>query len=135
MTDRAPVATVLYDQDCGFCRWSMAKLLAWDRRGALRPVPLQTEEADRLLPDMSPEAKMGSWHLIAPDGRLHSGGAAAAPIFRLLPGGQPLASVAATMPRTTDRIYRFLARHRDRLGRMLGTQACSVDPRTGRPKG
>jgi predicted DCC family thiol-disulfide oxidoreductase YuxK len=135
MTDRRPVATVLYDEDCGFCRWSMAKLLAWDRRGALRPVPLQAEEADRLLPDMSREAKMGSWHLIAPDGRLHSGGAAAAPILRLLPGGRPLASVAAIMPRTTDRLYRFMARHRDRLGRMLGAQACSVDPRGARPRG
>ena len=34
-------ATVLYDGDCGFCKWSLAKLLAWDRRGALRPLPLQ----------------------------------------------------------------------------------------------
>jgi predicted DCC family thiol-disulfide oxidoreductase YuxK len=128
MSDGAPVATVLYDRDCGFCRWSMAKILAWDRRGALRPVPLQDPEADRLLPGKDRETRMASWHLVGPDGRVHSGGAAAAPLLRLLPGGRPLASLAASMPRATDRLYRFISRHRDRLGRMLGAQACSVDP-------
>jgi predicted DCC family thiol-disulfide oxidoreductase YuxK len=135
MTDRTPVATILYDQDCGFCRWSMAKLLAWDRRGALRPVPLQGPEADRLIPGMPPDKKMASWHLIDERGVIHSGGAAAAPMLRLLPGGRPLAAMAAAMPRTTERLYRFVSRHRDRLGRWLGTQACSVDPQAARPGG
>ncbi len=107
----------------------MAKILSWDRRGALRPVPLQDPEADRLLPGMDPDTKMASWHLVGPDGRVHSSGAAAAPMFRLLPGGPPLAAIAEAMPRTTERLYRFIARHRDRLGRLLGAQACSVDPR------
>jgi predicted DCC family thiol-disulfide oxidoreductase YuxK len=128
MTERAPVATILYDRDCGFCRWSMAKILHWDRRDALRPVALQDPEADRLLPALDHETRMASWHLVSPNGRVHSGGAAAAPLLRLLPGGRPLASLAAAMPKTTDRLYRFVARHRDQLGRMLGTQACSVDP-------
>ena len=83
------MATVLYDQDCGFCRWSMAKILAWDRRGALRPVALQGPEADRLLPGMDPETKMASWHLLGPDGRVHSAGAAAAPRFVSSPVADP----------------------------------------------
>src|SRR5436190_23119771 len=29
-------ATLLYDRDCGFCRWLLGKVLAWDRRGVLR---------------------------------------------------------------------------------------------------
>ena len=41
-----PSTTLIYDSDCGFCRWLLAKVLAWDRRGALRPVALETEEAD-----------------------------------------------------------------------------------------
>jgi hypothetical protein len=24
--------TLIYDSDCGFCRWLLAKVLAWDRR-------------------------------------------------------------------------------------------------------
>ena len=41
---RRPVmseAILLYDADCGFCRWAIDKLLAWDRAGRLRPAALQ----------------------------------------------------------------------------------------------
>ena len=41
-----PSGIVLYDADCGFCRWSLGKLLAWDRRRLLRPVALQDPEAE-----------------------------------------------------------------------------------------
>ena len=89
-----PTTTLIYDSDCGFCRWLLAKLLAWDRRGALRPVALETEEADRLLAGMPKERQMASWHLVDADGRVSSAGAGFAPVFRLLPGGSPLASLA-----------------------------------------
>ena len=61
-------AVVFYDADCGFCRWAVDKLLAWDRAGRLRPAALQGPEADRLLPGLSEEARMASWHLVV-DGR------------------------------------------------------------------
>jgi len=50
-----PTTTLIYDTDCGFCRWLLGKLLAWDRRGALRPVALETEEIDRLLAEVPKE--------------------------------------------------------------------------------
>ena len=59
-----PRATIVYDPDCGFCRWCLGKVLAWDRRRALRPVPLGGEEADRLLGDVPAEERMSSWHLV-----------------------------------------------------------------------
>jgi predicted DCC family thiol-disulfide oxidoreductase YuxK len=126
---------VLYDEDCGFCRWSLDRLLRSDRDGRLRPVPIQSEEGDRLLADLREEERLASWHLVTPDGRRHSGGAAAAPLARLLPAGAPVAFLADTFPRTTDRLYRWVARHRDELGRRLGEHACAVDPRdrAGRP--
>ena len=40
-------AVLLYDRECGFCRSSLELVLAWDRRGRLRPVALQDPEADR----------------------------------------------------------------------------------------
>ena len=119
---------VLYDEDCGFCRWSLVRLLRWDRDGRLRAASIQSEEGDRLLADLSEEDRLASWHLIAPDGRRYSGGAAAGPMARLLPAGAPVALLAETVPRTTDRVYRWVARNRDALGRRLGEQACSVDP-------
>jgi predicted DCC family thiol-disulfide oxidoreductase YuxK len=117
---------VLFDNDCGFCRWSLSKILAWDRAGRLRPVALQSPEADDLLSKIDPERRMVSWHLII-DGRIYSGGEAVSHLARLLPAGTPIALLASTFPRTTDRAYQWVARHRDRLGTLLGEQACAID--------
>jgi hypothetical protein len=63
-------AIVIYDNDCGFCRWSLAVLLDRDARRAdpdrraLRPLPLGTPEADYLLHDLSVAEREASWHLI-----------------------------------------------------------------------
>ena len=119
---------LLYDADCGFCRWSLDKILRRDPDGAIRPVPLQSSEADELLRDMDTETKMASWHLVAPDGRVFSAGDAVPELARRLRGGRPIASVAAMFPKSTDRLYRIVARNRERLGRALGAQACAVDP-------
>jgi predicted DCC family thiol-disulfide oxidoreductase YuxK len=114
---------VLYDADCGFCRWSLGKLLAWDRRRLLRPVALQGPEADRLLAGMGEEERMSSWHLVSEDGEVRSGGEALAPLFRTLPGGRPLAALAERMPRLADRGYRFVAEHRTAFGRPVSEGA------------
>jgi predicted DCC family thiol-disulfide oxidoreductase YuxK len=119
---------VLYDEDCGLCRWSLDRLLRWDRHDRLRATPIQSDEGDRLLADLSEEDRLASWHLVTPDGRRFSGSAAAGPMARLLPAGAPLALLAGMFPRTTDRAYQWVARNRDSLGRRLGEQACSVDP-------
>jgi predicted DCC family thiol-disulfide oxidoreductase YuxK len=119
---------LLYDEDCGFCRWSLDKILAWDRAGRLRPVPLQDPEADRLLGDMPADRKMASWHLVTQDGRVYSAGAAAAPLAAALPAGAPLAALARAFPAVTERAYRLVAGNRDRLASWLGSEACAVDP-------
>ena len=122
-------AVILYDADCGFCRWAVDRVLAWDRAGKLRSTALQGPEADRLLPGLAAAEKMASWHLVI-GGQVHSGGAAAAPLLRLLPGGRPLASVVATFPGLTDRAYRLVARNRDGFGRLAGAR-CAVGPWRG----
>lgn len=121
-------AVVLFDEDCGFCRWAAGKLLAWDRRGRLRPVALQDPEAEQLLVGMDRGRQMASWHLVDLDGRIRSAGRAVAPLLRLLPAGTPLAVVAESFPKTTDRLYDWISRHRERLGSLLGQQRCAVDP-------
>jgi predicted DCC family thiol-disulfide oxidoreductase YuxK len=120
-------AVVLYDADCGFCRWSLGKILAWDRAKRLRPVPIESEEGDRLLVDLSPEARHGSWHLVTADGTRFSAGAAAAPLVALLPGGRPLAAVFRAFPGTTERAYSFVVRRRGRWARLLRIdESCDV---------
>ena len=114
---------VLYDRDCGFCRWSLAQLLALDRRGRLRPIALGTPEADSRLADLTPEQRVASWHLISPDARRWSAGAAAPPLLRLLPGGRVPAALLANLPRTTERVYRWVAEHRSSLSRLIPAAA------------
>ena len=110
---------VLYDAECGFCRRSLSVLLRWDRHGNLRPVALQEPRADELLGDLSRDQRMASWHLVSPDGRRWSGGAAVVPLLRLLPGGRIPAAGFGRFPRLTDRGYRWIADHRSQLSRLL----------------
>jgi predicted DCC family thiol-disulfide oxidoreductase YuxK len=118
---------VLYDQDCGFCRWSLDKILLWDRRGALRPVAIQSAEGARLLAALPPERRLDSWHLVLPSGDVRSAGAAAEPLARLLPGGTLLAFIFARFPRVTQRAYAWVADHRDGISRLLRIDSsCTV---------
>ncbi len=121
---------VLYDADCGFCKWSLGKILAWDRAPRLRAVAIQSDEGERLLARLDPETRLDSWHLLTSDGRLFSAGAAAEPLARLLPGGRPLAALFHVFPRLTERGYRYVADHRDRWARLLRIDAnCDVPRR------
>jgi len=112
---------LLYDRDCGFCRWCLGKVLAWDRRREVRPVEIQSQEGGRLLAGMPEEQRLGSWHLIDGDGdgAVRSAGAAFPGLFRLLPGGAPLAALTARAPRATDRAYRWVAGNRSRWGKLV----------------
>jgi predicted DCC family thiol-disulfide oxidoreductase YuxK len=110
---------ILYDADCGFCRWSLAQVLRLDRRHVLRPVALQDPEATALLPGKTDEERMASWHLVGADGRVYSGGAAFAQLLRLVPGGGPAARAVARFPRLADMAYRAVADRRSFLGRLI----------------
>lgn len=111
--------TLLYDSDCGFCRWSLAQLLTWDRQNRLRVVELGSQEADELLTDLTPEERAASWHLVSPEGRRWSAGAAASPLLGLLPGGRAPGRALAAAPGATERAYRWVADHRSTLSRLI----------------
>ena len=114
---------VLYDGDCGFCKWLLSGLLRWDRAERTVPIALQRPEAAELLADLDAGTRMASWHLIAPDGRRRSGGAAVAPLLRLLPAGRVPAALVARIPGFTDRGYRWVAAHRTGLSRFVPKRA------------
>jgi predicted DCC family thiol-disulfide oxidoreductase YuxK len=111
--------SILYDADCGFCRWSLAQVLRLDRRNRLRPVSLQQLEADTLLSGMGRDERMASWHLVDDDGRVYSGGDAFAPLLRLVPGGRPFAAALVALPAVSDVAYRTVAGRRSALGRLI----------------
>jgi predicted DCC family thiol-disulfide oxidoreductase YuxK len=116
---RAEATPILYDADCGFCRWSLAQLLRLDRHGDLRPIALQDPEADILLSGMTRNQRMASWHLVDDTGRVRSAGDAFSPLVRLLAGRHRLARVLAAHPSLTGLAYRIVAGRKSWLGRLI----------------
>ncbi len=98
---------LLYDPDCGFCRVCVAVLLKWDRGSRLEPVP--GEDLD-------------SWQLVESDGKVLSAGAAFPALFRLLPGGAPLAVLSERFPGASERGYRWVADRRSAFGKPIPDQ-------------
>ena len=110
---------LFYDEDCGFCRWSAAKVLAWDRDRLIVPLSIQSPEAAELLTDVEPERRLASWHFLDASGVVFSAGAAFSPLLRLLPGGSPLAAFARRYPHGVERAYRVVASNRTVLGALV----------------
>ena len=116
---RPPDHAILYDSDCGFCTRMLDRIMRWDRAGRLRAVPIQTDEGDRLLEQIPPGRRLDSWHLVPADGSVLSAGAAGPPLLRLLPGGRLPAALLALLPAVTEAGYRWVAAHREQLGRLF----------------
>lgn len=110
---------LLYDDDCGFCRWALGWVLRWDRRRRLRPVAIQSPEGQRLLAPIAEDRRLDSWHMVDGAGIVRSAGAAAPALLRLLPGGGPLAALAAHAPRLTQGSYERVVGRRSMLGRLV----------------
>jgi len=110
---------VLYDACCGWCRWSVAKVLAFDHRRLLQPEPIQGELGDLLLEGMPEAERLASAHAVTPDGQVFSGGDAAAPIAAVLPAGGALAAVLRTCGAATRAGYGLIAGNRSTLGRLV----------------
>ena len=110
---------VLYDADCGFCRWSLERVKRWDRFGSLDYLPIQSAEGDRLLAEVPIGLRLDSWHLVESDGTVFSAGSAFPPLLRRLPRGRRLARLSELMPGVSGAGYRPIAGNRSRLGRLV----------------
>jgi predicted DCC family thiol-disulfide oxidoreductase YuxK len=114
---------VLYDEDCGFCRWAMAWALRHDRDRALVPASIQSPRGGELLADMPASERLRAAHVVCEDGSRHSGGAAAADVLSALPPTRALGRLAASLPRTTALLYRVVAARRKSFGRLVSKDA------------
>ena len=85
---------VLYDADCGFCRWAMAWALG-----------------------------LAAAHVVREDGTRESGGPAAAEVLGALPRTRALARLARRLPAPTAALYGLVAEHRHGFGRFVGAEA------------
>lgn len=116
---RAAPLTVLYDEECGFCRYLLAILLRADRHRRLLPIPIQGFDGQRLLSDLTPAQRLATAHVVTPAGRLYSGGDIAVPIARELPLGVGASRVIGRFASPTRWTYDQLAANRSRLGRLV----------------
>jgi predicted DCC family thiol-disulfide oxidoreductase YuxK len=131
--------TVLYDDDCGFCRWSVGQLRPLDRHRRFEFVPLQhaTDHPDR--PELAELARTRDLsaviHVVRPDGAARGGGGAMLEILDALPGGWLLRPWALLpgVERVVDFGYRLVADRRNQIGELLDkagspVPACDLHP-------
>jgi predicted DCC family thiol-disulfide oxidoreductase YuxK len=115
---RAPRHALVFDGHCRLCRRSVALVQAWDRGGRVECLPWQDPATLARFPMLSPEACERALQLVGPDGRVSEGAAAIERLLELLPRGGALAWMLRVpgIRRLADRAYRWVARHRLRLG-------------------
>jgi predicted DCC family thiol-disulfide oxidoreductase YuxK len=102
---------LLYDADCKFCRFVARILVRVDRNERVAFLPLGASHAPALLPGLSEPERAASIHLVDPDGRRLSRGAALARLLVQL--GLP-----ALPARLLGLAYGPVARRRGILGRL-----------------
>jgi predicted DCC family thiol-disulfide oxidoreductase YuxK len=113
--------TLIYDGDCEFCRRLVALVKRLDWKSRLSGMPFQGADLERY--GVSHAAAEQAMHLVAPSGGVWSGAAAARELARLLPALRPAAwlfHVPGVMA-LAERVYRWIARRRHRLGCGSGT--------------
>jgi predicted DCC family thiol-disulfide oxidoreductase YuxK len=114
---------VLYDADCGFCRWATAWAVERDHRHVLVTVPIQSPLGCELLTDVSPTERVRWAHVVRDDGARRSGGAAAADVLSVLGPTRVLGRLAQRLPRTASLLYGAVAARRKSFGRLVGREA------------
>lgn len=110
--------TVVYDGNCKVCTRLSRLLARWDRRHELEIVPSQSAGVHARFPWIPLRAYAESIQVIGRDGRTWQGALALETILDALPRGR-LLSWVFTVPFVrplVDRLYRWFARHRYRLG-------------------
>lgn len=131
--------TVLYDEDCGFCLWTVRQLRTLDRERRLEMVPLGHATRHPRRPDIA-EVAAGhdlrrSIHVLRDDGEVRRGGRAMLEILDALPGGwllRPWAVLPGVAP-AVDVAYRQIAARRAILSRVVGrASAAACDRPHGR---
>lgn len=117
--------SILYDDDCGFCKVCVALLLHWDRSQHLYPVAIQDQSGQLLLASIPKTERLRFAHLVTARGAVLSGADAGPVLFRELPGGIPLARLLAGSKPLTRLAYGFLTKLRPLIGSMLPAAWCA----------
>jgi hypothetical protein len=81
-------------------------------------LPLDDPAAEELVAPLPEAERFASWHLVWPDGRISSRGAAGIDLLDAL-GHRGLSRAGAQAGGPIERLYGFVAEHRDKLGHLV----------------
>lgn len=110
--------TVVFDGVCKMCKRLVGLLRRWDTDEKLELVPFQAPGVQARYPWIPPKAFTEAVQMVGPGGQTWEGRAAIEQLLNVLPKGM-LVSWLFKLPYARalgDRIYRWVARNRYRLG-------------------
>lgn len=126
---------VLFDSDCPLCTFQMKSLTWLDWLDKVRFIPINSERAAEIAPDLSREDLMEAIHCVTPEGTIHRGARA----IRFLGLRMPLlvpAGLFLWLPGViwvAEKAYQFISRNRLFFSRVFGCQgACTIMPQKER---
>lgn len=110
--------TLVYDGDCRVCTRIAGLVRQWDTRGDIDITPSQATGVPARFPWISAQQYAESIQLIAPDHTTWQGAAAVEQLLTILPRGRWFAWVfhVPLVRPIAERVYRWIARNRYRLG-------------------
>ncbi|NWG17932.1 MAG: DUF393 domain-containing protein [Chloroflexi bacterium] len=122
------MTTVLYDGNCALCRQSRRLIAALDWCERIEFLDIHDWAATQArYPALDFETAMGQMHADPGDGRLLGGFEGARRLLHDLPLVWPLWLIfhLPGMNRLGEQVYRFVARRRYQINRLLGAQTCA----------
>jgi predicted DCC family thiol-disulfide oxidoreductase YuxK len=113
-----PLFTLVFDGNCNVCTRSVNRLRKWDRSGVVEMLPSQAADVATRFPWIPADAYADAMQLVAADGTTWQGAAAIEKLLDLVPKGRRISWIFR-LPFArplADRLYRWFARNRYRLG-------------------
>lgn len=110
--------TLVYDGLCRICNPLANLVRRWDRRRHIEVVPSQATGVMARFPWIPPHAFAQALQLVGPGGRTWQGAAAVEQLLTVLPRGRWIAWIfhVPFVRALADRVYRWVARNRYRMG-------------------
>jgi len=126
---------VLYDDECPLCVFQM-KLLTWlDWRNVAALVPLSSDRAREIAPQLDRETLRAAMHVVTADGKIHRGARCIRFLALRMPLLVPL-GLLLWFPGViwiAEHVYRLVAGNRQGLSRLFGCKdACAIMPKRER---
>ena len=122
---------VLYDSDCPMCTFQQRSLTWLDWFNRVRFIPINSDEAARIAPQLSRHDLMEAIHCITPRGEIHRGARAVRFLGLRLPLLVPV-GLFLWLPGViwvAEKVYQFVSRNRLLFSRIFGCRgACAIMP-------